>query len=280
MAKGKIKQKKSRKELVKEEDAFINAAGQSAEWMHDNKRAVTSLGVAFVLVVSGVIGFTEWRRHANAAGSTLFARAEILLDAEVIEPAMGAPSSSEDGAAEASQADPEATPPTFPSVEARDQAALSTFQEVLDTNADSGLKNMAGLYIGRLQEKSGASEAAEATFARVVADVSPADELYFVAVERLAYLQENRGEADLALKTLATLQQTPDSFYNDYATFHRARLLQSKGEVDKARLLYEGIEEKHPESSLLPEVKERLVKIGRSAKQAGGEDDGSAEASK
>ncbi len=296
MAKGKIKQKKSRKELLKEDDAFLQAAGQSAEWAQQNKRAVTIGAIVFVLAIGGMVGGKEWQRIQNASASKLFIEATVMLDAEVIEPdtlgldggdvaATGIDGTTVDaGAASADattagagpaneapksvRADPTAKPPTFPSIQARNEAALATFQKVLDTNADAGLKTMSRIYIGALQAKLGDLNAAQATFQGIVGDLSPSDSLYFVAAERAAYLQETKGDAAAALKTLATLQKTPTSFYSDYAAFHRARLYQSSGEVDKARKLFEGLEETHPKSSVLPEVKERLEVIGRSAPDA------------
>ena len=96
--------KKSRKELLKNDDAFINEANQSAEWIKQNKVAVIGAGVALFLLVAAVWGGTEFIRVLDADASEVLRQARALADAEIIE-------ASDDP--EAPKADPKAEPPSL-----------------------------------------------------------------------------------------------------------------------------------------------------------------------
>lgn len=243
--------KKTRKELLKEEDAFLNAANRSVAWAKQNSTAVIAGVIAVVVLLTAIWGGAEFLRQRDLEASGELERAYALIDAEVIPEDSDTP------------ADPSADPPTFPSDEAKRDAVIAQLQATIDEAGSSGVADMARFYLGDTLQKAEKYDDARAQFERLVRDLSRRDPLFFLAVERAAYLQERAGEPDAALQTLGKLAGS-ESFYGDYASYHQARIYLAKGDEATARKLLETLEKKE-DSLVKDEAKEQLDRIGRSA---------------
>jgi tetratricopeptide (TPR) repeat protein len=246
----KPKKKLSRKDLLRTDDAFLSAASQGARWMSQNRVQVIAGGVLVAAAILGTWGTVEYVRARDYDASLLFKRGIDLLDGEVL------------GVASEAEPDPEASEPTFGTDQEKWTAARDQFARVTEEAGGSGVASLAGFLAADLDEKLGDLEAAEERFLSLAGDLGTSDSLYFLAVERAAYLQEARGDVDGALRTLGKLVNVESGFYSDFASFHQARLYLGKGENSRARNIFQRIEEDFPASPILEEVRERLDRLG------------------
>ena len=251
------KKKISRKELLRQDDAFIQAANQSAEWFKENQTTITAATVAVIVGILATWGGILYAEEQNRAASSQLMEAFAIYDAAVVDESTG------------DTADPSATPPTFSDDKAKWSAARDAFG-ALSESAGGGLNAVIRFYEADLNERLGDDAAAITGFKALANELSKTDSLYFLAVERLGYLQETQGKSAEAIATYQRLQ-SKDGFYADYAGFHLARLHLAGGNEGEARRLLERIEADFPESSILPDVKNRLDQIGRSADLASAE---------
>lgn len=240
--------KQSRKELLKQEDVFINAASSGIDWVTTHRNQVIAAVVGVFVLIAGVIGAAELMQSRESSASERFMKAMQLLEAEVI------PEGGE------KKADPAANPPTFASEKERNEAARAAFQAVVDGGGPAGVVELARFMGADLAEKLGDKEGAEKAFTALAGSVERGDALYVLSSERAAYLMENRGDTQGAMTVYERLRS--DGFYADYATYHQARIHLAKGEVDKARELFERIKESFPESSVQSEVRQYLAELG------------------
>ena len=243
-----VKKKVSRKELLKQEDAFLEAANQGAEWFKENRALVNGAAVAVVLGILGTWGGLTYFEDRDRSGSEKLKSAFEIYDAQVVEEASSL------------TANPSGTPPTYSTTNDKWRAAKDAF-EGLEATGSQGLKTVARFYQADLREKLGDRKGALVAFQALVGNTSAEDAFYFLAVERLAYLQEYQGKVPDAIATYQKLESRT-AFYADYATYHRARLHMSQGEDEAARTLLEGLEADFPTSSILEGARERLSSLG------------------
>lgn len=241
------KDKITRKELLKKDDAFLAAAGQGAKWISTNRIQVIVGATVVVAVIAGTWAVVETMHRRDERASVLFQRGLELLGGQVLPP----------GSEETP--DPEATTPTFADEKQKNEAVRAQFEKVRAEGGGSRVAALAGFFVADLSEKLGEKEKAEAQFGELASELAPTDNLYFLAVERAAYLQETRGDLDGALKALAKLANVEKGFYSDFATFHQARLYLDKGETERARNLLERIDRDFATSPVAEAARERLA---------------------
>lgn len=250
--------KQSRKELLNPNDAFLSAAGQGAEWYEKHQRTVKLALIAVMVAVVGVWGIVSMQSAKRANLSDAFSEALKIVEAPVgmTPPAEG----------EATDKPKAATPPdVFASKEEKWRAAREKFAAIAEDGGDAKLGNAAQLFVADLTEKLGELDKAEAAFNELTEHLGADDSLYFLSIERLAYLQENRGNLDGALATWNRLIEQEAQFYGDHASYQKARLLVAKGDTTSARQILEGVEKKYPNSAVAPDVKKLLDRVGRTA---------------
>jgi predicted negative regulator of RcsB-dependent stress response len=156
-------------------------------------------------------------------------------------------------------ASPTGTPPSF----ASEDAQLAATLEALDTIAGSaGAGLLARFYGADVQVRLGQKDAAIKALRTLAGELSTKDNLYFLAVERLAHLLEESGAAEDAIKELERLSAPGGSFYRDAAAFQIARIHQAQGRTDQARLILSGFKTSFPDSPLNSDVAERLAALG------------------
>lgn len=236
------KKKQSRKELLREDDAFIQAANTGAEWFTENRTLVVGgiLAIA-VVVVAGVVTMGTLSASAAAAADDLAGAMAVYQGALVAE----------------SEADPAGDPPTFADESARDAAALEAFAPL---RGDAGPGLLATFYHASLSQKTGDLETAVAEFDSLLKNLSPKHNLYFLAIERGAYAREASGDIDGAMEMWGRINGT-QAFYADRAAFHRARLTEAKGDKQAAADLFAKLEAAFPESGVLESAKNRLARL-------------------
>jgi predicted negative regulator of RcsB-dependent stress response len=114
--------------------------------------------------------------------------------------------------------------------------------------------------VAHLTAKAGEKDAAEKDLAALLTDVPADDSLRFLVVERLAFLQEARGDQAAALRTLETLKG--DAFYADRAALAAARIEIAMGDTAKARTRLEKLEADHANEPVGTEADDMLTAMG------------------
>ncbi len=246
MAKKKQTRKQSRKELLKEEDAFIDAANQSIEWVDKNKNLVIVLTIGLATTVALGWGGMEVMAIEKSESSTALEAAMAILKAEV--------------ALDESEAAPDATPPVFGSDDARLKAGRVALEGVVASG--SSVADLARFYAVDTQVKLGDKDAAVSSLTQLIDSLSTQSSLYFLAVERLALLQESMGKSDEAIKTYEKLTGDKKAFYRDAATFEVARIHHAQGRTDEARTLLVAAKEEFPTSTLGASMDSLLKELG------------------
>jgi tetratricopeptide (TPR) repeat protein len=246
MAKKKMSKKQSRKELLKEEDAFIEAANQSIEWVDKHKNLVIFITIGLASVVALGWGAMKVLSSENSQSSTAFDEALTVLNAEV--------------AIDESTAAPDAEPPVFATDEARLRAARVALNGVV--TAGSPVADLAQFYAIDTLVKLGDQDAALKALSSLVDSITERNSLYFLAVERLAILQESMGKADEAIATYEKIRSNQEAFYRDAATYEVARIHHAAGRTDKARELLTMAKVEFPTSTMGSAVDKLLKEVG------------------
>tara|TARA_B100000959_G_C14926295_1_gene601653 strand:- start:318 stop:1097 length:780 start_codon:yes stop_codon:yes gene_type:complete len=241
-----VAKKISRKELLKKDDAFIAAAGQSVQWAEHNKSKIIATSVTGLVLMLATWGTFEYLQARDQNASEAFQEAMQVMEAEVI--------------AEADRTE-DAQGTLFDSEKDKWAAALTAFKKVQEVGGSSGVGALARFYLGSLEAKLDNKDVALEIFGALAESLSVSDELYFLAKERQAYLFEDLGKQDQALAAFAALARDKNHFYADYAGLHQARLLQTKGEAEQARNVLERLQKDFPGSSLKEDIEVRLKKL-------------------
>ena len=245
---GRTSKKDERKELLKEEDAFIDAANQSIAWVDKNKKAVIAGTLGLSLAIALGWGGLQAKDGQAQENSRELSAALAILDADLVS--------------EGIPANPTGTPPTFESDEARLEGTLAALQAVA---ASSGAGQLAKFYSADVLVKLGKKDEAKAALRALAGELSQSDSLYFLAVERLAYLLEETGAAEEAIKEFERLSAPGGTFYRDQAQYQIARIHQAQGRTEKARAILTGFKTSFPNSTLISDVEERLGEMGELA---------------
>lgn len=247
--------KKSRKELLKTEDAFIVAASDSAAWLQKHRVTLLSVGAVIVLTGAAAWGLMAHRQSTAHNAAELFAAGWKILNAEVVKTA--------------SDAKPTAEPPTYATDKDKWTAARTQFEAAAERGGTQPIAQMARLMVVDLSDKLGDAPKAEQTLAVVRKDMKGDDPLAFLPAERVAYLREAQGDKDGAIAALQDIASNDKRFFSDYAQFHQARLYLAKGDTERARGLLEHVEKIFPQSAIAEDVKTKLDELGGKAAETG-----------
>ena len=242
------KKELSRKELLKRDDAFLSAAADSAVWAERNKmQLLVGIGVLAIAVI-GVVAYDAVSASKGEKAAEALQRATLLENAKVVTAD--------------EKADPNAAEPTFASTRERDQAARDAYVKVREASSGKG-EQLARLMVASFDVKLGEKEAAEKELKSLIDAMGADDSLFFLAVERLAYLQEARGDLASAISTLERLKDK--AFYADRAQLRIARLQIAQGDTAKARATLEKVKSEHEKSAVATEAGELLASLGGAA---------------
>lgn len=245
-----MSEKKSRKELLKQQDTFIVAANQSATWIKGHRGSVVASGVGLLVVSVSLWAMLDHFDSRDRAASQLYAAALLLADAS--------PSA---GGAGAGEAKPNV--PSFASKDEQWKAERDAFAKVVERAPGSGVANMARFYVADLSTKLGETDKAILAFDELASKLSEDDSLYFLAIERGADLREQKADLDGAIAEWQHLQGGSKRFYADRALYNLARLHHVKGDAQKARELLGRFEKEFTVSSLREDVEQLYAVVGR-----------------
>lgn len=250
--------------LAVDADPLMERAANLNKWVKKNQRTV-GIGVAAVVLALAAIGghhYTEQRKEAQAS-------AALALAVEDQQGRIGDPDKEEETDR------PRDPTPMFRTTDERRDAALGKFRDIRSKFPRSGAAILARLAEGSLLLDKGDADGAIAAFNEVrESPLGKADlEVRGRALEGSGFAYELKAAhgpdgarfLDDAQKVFRELETTDVKGFKELGMYHSARVLEAKGERDKARdtlkSLYARVtkpEEAKPFFFLEPVVEERL----------------------
>ena len=231
-------------DLNLESDAFLDAASDSIEWAEDHRSGVIGGIIAVAVAVAVGFGYTQFEAVANEDASVALAAALALQDAPIVD------------SADANPDDAEA--PSFDSEDARNAALIEGLEATLEESGS--LDEITYLYLADALWDAGQNDRAFEMTKQQAGRVDASDPIGFLAHQRLAAWQEDRGDIDAAIGTLKGLRDAK-TFYTPHAMFDIARLEMSRGNNEAATSLFEALEREHEDFALNSQVKAKLAEL-------------------
>ncbi|MCK6592133.1 MAG: tetratricopeptide repeat protein, partial [Polyangiaceae bacterium] len=147
----------------------------------------------------------------------------------------------------------------FATPEERADAALASYNQVIDQHAGTGAAMLAKLgQAGVMLDKRDFAHALDAYNAVLASPLAAADlDVKGRAIEGLGLAKEGKGDLDGALATFGDLAKVDAKGFKELAKYHQARIHLAKGEKDKAKdllkelLALKGEADKDPTKDIL-----------------------------
>jgi tetratricopeptide (TPR) repeat protein len=247
--------KHSERQHLKENELAI-ALGQANQWRVQHQKSVTLALTAIVLVAVAVIGFITWRNSVDNSARAMLAEAMVIYEAGVTPPT-AAPA---DPAGNASPAAPTQPPGTYPSRQAKLEAALPKLMAAADEYPSSDAGQTARYHAAAALVGLGRYDEAVAQYDRVAGDASG----LLAQMARLgkAEAQLRSSQYDAAIATFKELSERADATVPKEAMLlELARAYKMAGKNEDARKTLTQIVEQHADSPFATEAKTELEKL-------------------
>jgi|SRR5690606_8791691 len=233
------------KKQLLEPDSFMVVGGEASSWLMRHERKVIGGAIA-LLVIGGIIAVVSLiqGRAETRAARELGVALELLT-----RPVAGSP--------EALQTSPDVTP--FATERARDEAvheAMGTFREA---HPDTRAARLAALAQAQSDFRLGNHAEAQAGFESFLQLTDTDVAMRANAIEGLGYSLEAQGKTDEAISAFEKLSSTTTgAFMPGMGDYHKARLLQAKGQQPEALELWRSVTVSHPNTAAARLSEERL----------------------
>lgn len=240
------------------QDEFQAKGFELVEWVQDNRGIILGT-IGVVLVVGMALGIaTLVRSSQDEAASADYAAAMNAWQGEVGPelPGLSDPSK-----------------PRFETAREKAERSRELFTKVIDEHAGTGAAAFSALYAGHASMDLGDFDAAIRHYSSYIDAHPKKDPLLFSAVAGRAAAYESKGETDKAIADQRLLLELPVSPAKDSALLSLARLMLEKGDKAQAKEYLDQLEQRFPESAVLPNaepLRARLGDSGSDAKDAAG----------
>ncbi len=232
-------------------DALIDRTAKLGDWAKQNQKAVQIVGALIAAALLGIAGFLYFDHKRETDASVLLAKAVADERARVGDV----------------KDDDESAGPAFKSYDERRDAALAKYREVQSKYPKTGAAILARLSEGSLLLDKREADGAIAAFQDVKSSaLAAADkEVLCRALEGLGFAYEAKALAtpaeaakfqDEALKAYKELENTDVRGFKELAMYHQGRVLQDKGDKDKAKEILVSLKTRleKPEDPMMPGV--------------------------
>jgi predicted negative regulator of RcsB-dependent stress response len=203
----------TRKEL--KSDKFAQEVGLTVTFFEEHQKDVVRYGAIAAAVVLLILGYTVYARHQRVAREEALTQAIAIQESPVAQPG---------------------NPQSFPTQDAKDQAALKAFGELASKDSGTDEGNIAVYYLGAIRADEGRLAEAEKFFLQV-ADHASANYASLAKLS-LADIYYSDGRTDQGEKTLRDLIKHPTIFVSeDAAAITLARHLAARNPAEARKLL-------------------------------------------
>jgi tetratricopeptide (TPR) repeat protein len=230
------------------------ALQQAQTWAGSNSRTlITTLG-AIVIVGVAVLGYMAFRNNNDNKARALLAEAMVIEEARVMPPAPPTGTTNDPTAIGGQQ------PGTYPTEQAKLEAALPKFQAAADAYPSTETGLMARFHAAKALVTLGRFDEAAKQYDQVIAGNSP----LLARSARLgkAEVQLRAAQYDPAIATLKQIVDQKDaSLPADAVLMELARAYRLAGKTDDARKTLQQVVEQHADSQYASEAKAELEKI-------------------
>ena len=229
------------------------ALGQAQSWAGSNSSTIVATVAAIVIAGGGVLGYMAWRNSTDNKARVLLAEAMVIEEARVMPPGPPAGTTNDPNAIGGQQ------PGTYPTEQAKLEAALPKFQAAADAypSHDAGLT--ARYHAAKALVTLGRFDDAVKQYDQVIAGSSP----ILARSARLgkAEAQLRAAQYDPAIATLKQLVDQKDaSLPAEALLMELARAYRLAGNTDEARKTLTQIVEQHADSQYASEARAELEK--------------------
>ncbi len=230
------------------------ALGSAQGWVEKNQQTLLAIVAVLVVIGGGIAGYAAWSRSTDTKARTLLAEAMVIEEARVMPPGPPAGTSTDPTLT------PGQAPGTYPTQQAKLEAALPKFLAAAEAypKTDSGLtaRYHAATTLVSLER----FDEAVKQYDQVIANGSG-------VLQRMSRLgkaeaQLRAGQFDPAIATLKeTSEQAGTSLPVDAVLMELARAYRLAGKTEDARKTLTQVVEKHADSPLAADAKAELEKL-------------------
>ncbi len=230
------------------------AIGSAQAWVENNQKTLVAIVAVLVVIGGGLAASSAWTRRTETKARTLLAEAMVIEEARVMPP--GPPAGTTNDPA----ATPGQAPGTYPTQQAKLEAALPKFLAAADTYPASDAGLTARYHAATNLVSLARFEDAIKQYDQVIAGGTG-------VIQRMSRL----GKAEAQLRAgqfepaIATLKQTSEEANTtlpvDAVLMELARAYRLAGKTEDARKTLTQVVEKHAESPLAADAKTELDKL-------------------
>lgn len=217
------------------DDALSRMASGASRWIKKNFNVIQWVLLAAVVGVGGFL-FYNGRVETKVAGASGVLASAVAAERGKVM-------------AEDKRSDDEKeydTAKVFKTAEERAEAALASYNQVVDTQPGTGAAilaklGQAGIYLEK-KEWPAALEAYSAVASSTLAAADP--DVKGRATEGIGFAKEGKGDLDGALASFKELESIDAKGYKELSLYHQARMHVAKGDKEKAKELLKSAREK------------------------------------
>ncbi|MBM3806651.1 MAG: tetratricopeptide repeat protein [Acidimicrobiia bacterium] len=232
------------------------ALGHAQDWTGRNARTLLGVIGAVVVIGAGFLGVTAWRNSGNNDARAALAAAMVIDEARVMPPAPPAGTTNDPNALGGQ------LPGTYPTEQAKLEAALPKFQAAADAFPTHEAGLTARYHVARTLVSLGRFDDAVAAYDRVIAGGN-------TLLARSARL--GKGEAQLRAAqyepAIATFKQIVDqkdaALPTEAVLMELARAYRLAGRTEEARKTLTQIVEQHADTPYAGDARSELEKLGK-----------------
>ena len=245
--------KTSERHHLKDNELAI-ALTQAQEWSQKNRSSITTVIAVAAVVAVAVGGFYFWRSSQDAAARAMLAEAMVIHESRVQPPAPPA----------GTTLDPNAPggqlPGTYPTEQAKLEAALPKFVAAADAYPSTDTGRIARFHAAQALVGLGRTDEAVKQYDQLIAS----GDVVLARTARLgkAQAQLRAGQFDPAIATIKELSEQKDhSLPPDGLLMELARAYRLAGKTEDARKTLTQVTEQHADSPYAAEARSELEKL-------------------
>jgi tetratricopeptide (TPR) repeat protein len=232
------------------------ALNQAQQWAGSNSKTLTTMVVAIVLVAGAVLGFLAYRNNNDNKARVLLAEAMVIEEARVMPPAPPAGTTNDPNAIGGQ------LPGTYPTEQAKLEAALPKFQAAADAFPSHEAGLTARYHVAKTYVTLGRFDEAVKAYDQVILGGSGL--LQRSARLGKAEAQIRAAQYDPAIATLKQIVDQKDaSLPPDAVLMELARAYRLAGNTAEARKTLTQVIEQHADSVYATEAKAEIEKLGK-----------------